>query len=633
VDKGFGKLHFGGTLNGRFSTSDDDRDNGNSNVLTWHLRADYRLTEKFSPVIEINGYHIINDSDTGVPLNGADVLNFGATDADPTISGGRGRGVSVHADCRRSRRLRGTPERQRREPLRHALHVLGRHFVLAPRGRVSLGLPRRASALGGFCWRPVARADEVDDGLQGISGSISRVSRCSDSCRRCPALAKMNRVLMPETRGSVVTIGTARHAARGMGDGHGFDRTQGEDRGPGGGAVRVAPARPDSIDRMGALGDSLSDEYLEESYDFARNWPQIFVDTRGIDFGALPSAPAARAAPLRLRRQLGEVRAQQRHGDLLRRAHRARRAVTTRGVTHATILIGSNDFSPLQGSAFSSIYNNAWTQARSTRMSRGASPTCAPCSTRSRPPAYVFSSSPPWTSATPPRSEPSSPPAPRGASASRRRCASSAMASMTSLRNTNWCCSTSTPWDETCSAPTPASAPHCSSATGPSTLNALNLGSNPSAGWVSDGVHPNTILQAVFADAIASALNTGWGTTIDDFSEAEMLSIAGLTYGGSDTLASIVGDYSSYIRSYVPVCAADLSGSSDPNDPGYGVPDGDADASDFFYFLDQFSGGNLAVADLTGASDPNDPTYSMPDGDIDADDFFFYLDLFVQGCD
>lgn len=90
VDKGFGKLHFGGTLNGRFSTSDDDRDNGNSNVLTWHLRADYRLTEKFSPVIEINGYHIINDSDTGVPLNGADVLNFGATDADPTISGGVG---------------------------------------------------------------------------------------------------------------------------------------------------------------------------------------------------------------------------------------------------------------------------------------------------------------------------------------------------------------------------------------------------------------------------------------------------------------------------------------------------------------------------------------------------------------
>ncbi len=79
-------------------------------------------------------------------------------------------------------------------------------------------------------------------------------------------------------------------------------------------------------------------------------------------------------------------------------------------------------------------------------------------------------------------------------------------------------------------------------------------------------------------------------------------------------------------------CAADLSGSSDPNDPAYGMPDGAADSSDFFYFLDQFTSGNLAVADLSGSSDPNDPAYGSPDGLIDAADFFFYLDLFVAGC-
>ncbi|MCC6284118.1 MAG: YncE family protein [Phycisphaerales bacterium] len=81
-----------------------------------------------------------------------------------------------------------------------------------------------------------------------------------------------------------------------------------------------------------------------------------------------------------------------------------------------------------------------------------------------------------------------------------------------------------------------------------------------------------------------------------------------------------------------PGCPADLSGSSDPNDPAYGVPDGSADASDFFYYLDQFVSGNLAEADLTGSSDPNDPSYGVPDGDLDADDFFYFLDLFVQGC-
>ncbi|MCW5754985.1 MAG: hypothetical protein KIT24_09800 [Phycisphaeraceae bacterium] len=79
-------------------------------------------------------------------------------------------------------------------------------------------------------------------------------------------------------------------------------------------------------------------------------------------------------------------------------------------------------------------------------------------------------------------------------------------------------------------------------------------------------------------------------------------------------------------------CPADLTGSSDPNDPSYGVPDGNVDASDFFYYLDQFVAGNLAVADLTGSSDPNDPAYGVPDGVVDASDFFFYLDIFVAGC-
>lgn len=79
-------------------------------------------------------------------------------------------------------------------------------------------------------------------------------------------------------------------------------------------------------------------------------------------------------------------------------------------------------------------------------------------------------------------------------------------------------------------------------------------------------------------------------------------------------------------------CAADLTGSSDPNDLAYGIPDGSADASDFFYYLDAFASGDADTADLTGSADPNDPQYGTPDGSIDAADFFFYLDLFVQGC-
>ncbi|MCC6283751.1 MAG: hypothetical protein IT439_00405 [Phycisphaerales bacterium] len=79
-------------------------------------------------------------------------------------------------------------------------------------------------------------------------------------------------------------------------------------------------------------------------------------------------------------------------------------------------------------------------------------------------------------------------------------------------------------------------------------------------------------------------------------------------------------------------CAADLSASSDPSDPGYGHRDGLVDSADFFYFLDQFTAGNTTVADLSGSPDPNDPAYGQPDGAIDAADFFYFLDLFVAGC-
>lgn len=103
----------------------------------------------------------------------------------------------------------------------------------------------------------------------------------------------------------------------------------------------------------------------------------------------------------------------------------------------------------------------------------------------------------------------------------------------------------------------------------------------------------------------------------------------GRTYFNIHTSAFGGGEIRGFLR---PACAADLTGSSDPNHMQYGFPDGAADASDFFYYLDQFAGSNTAEADLSGSSDPNDPAYGVPDGVIDAADFFYYLDLFAAGC-
>ncbi len=73
------------------------------------------------------------------------------------------------------------------------------------------------------------------------------------------------------------------------------------------------------------------------------------------------------------------------------------------------------------------------------------------------------------------------------------------------------------------------------------------------------------------------------------------------------------------VSCYTP-CPADLTGSNDPDDPTFGVPDLDADSDDFFFFLDAFSRGDATICDLDD------------DADCDADDYFLYLTRFATPC-
>ncbi len=63
-------------------------------------------------------------------------------------------------------------------------------------------------------------------------------------------------------------------------------------------------------------------------------------------------------------------------------------------------------------------------------------------------------------------------------------------------------------------------------------------------------------------------------------------------------------------------CPADLTGSSHPSDPTYGVRDGDADSDDLFFLLDAFANADTDTCDI----------------DQDADDFSAYLGHFAAGC-
>jgi hypothetical protein len=81
-----------------------------------------------------------------------------------------------------------------------------------------------------------------------------------------------------------------------------------------------------------------------------------------------------------------------------------------------------------------------------------------------------------------------------------------------------------------------------------------------------------------------------------------------------------------------PACAPDLTTGAIAGQPGYGVPNGVLNNEDFFYYLAQYAGGNLAVADLTTGAIPGQPGYGVPNGTINNEDFFYYLALYAAGC-
>ncbi|MEM8782354.1 MAG: hypothetical protein AAGE65_05790 [Planctomycetota bacterium] len=90
IDKGFGKLHTGATINVIIPTDAEDP-LGDSTSIFWHARADYYLHELFSPVVELNGYHTVEEGDNApLTFNGVDVANLGGGQSEDVITIGFG---------------------------------------------------------------------------------------------------------------------------------------------------------------------------------------------------------------------------------------------------------------------------------------------------------------------------------------------------------------------------------------------------------------------------------------------------------------------------------------------------------------------------------------------------------------
>lgn len=90
VNKGFDALHLGATANLLLPVGDEDP-LGDSTRLFWHAHADYFVCDWFSPVVELNGYHTLDNGDNApLPFSGIDVANLGGGEDEDVITAGFG---------------------------------------------------------------------------------------------------------------------------------------------------------------------------------------------------------------------------------------------------------------------------------------------------------------------------------------------------------------------------------------------------------------------------------------------------------------------------------------------------------------------------------------------------------------
>lgn len=378
----------------------------------------------------------------------------------------------------------------------------------------------------------------------------------------------------------------------------------------------TAPARA-QVARLGALGDSLTDEYAEESYAYAKNWTMQIVEFRGVNMGPTAAGAGQPGGVWGEPRRTGFENNWARYGadsaTLLSDGQHTGLAAQAAGsggggsggVTHAVLAIGTNDFSP-GTSAYFNIYWGFWSPSQidsyvNARVANveAAVQTLDAAGIRLVLCNYVdFGIAPVtrqiYTNAT--RRERVSVVIANvnsrfGAIARQHRAVLVNLNAMgTTIFGTNAALKTFLTIGgvniQLLNKDTPAHA-------------------NPLAGFVDDGAHPHTTVQGAFANVILAALNTGWHAGYPLFTDQEIVEHAGLAYAGEDTLDAQLGGYSQFITDYI--CHADTDGS------GVLTP------QDIFSYLSGYFAG-LPSADFNN------------DGQRTPSDIFAFLNAYFTGC-
>ncbi len=317
-------------------------------------------------------------------------------------------------------------------------------------------------------------------------------------------------------------------------------------------AVSLVVALPASAQKFAVMGDSLSDEYAEASYGlYAQNWVQQLVIHAGLDAGPTGSW----GEPRRNFYEYNWARAGANSSTLLSQGQHSGLAsqVVPEGIEYAVLMIGANDFSP-GGTAYQNIYAGNWTQATIDAHVNGilANITTALDTAVLPTGVKLVVANIPDYGVTPTVQQLFPDPSGRQAVRDVIIQASNGIEVIAQQRGLVYV--------DFLGAEIAIFGPHGS----PNAVLTIgnvdiflaqsdtNVGGNPTAGFVHDGIHPNTTFQGIVANFMLEAINIGYGAGLPLFTEAEILSHRGIAYGGSDTLLAQLGNYSDYITSFVP---------------------------------------------------------------------------------
>jgi hypothetical protein len=311
--------------------------------------------------------------------------------------------------------------------------------------------------------------------------------------------------------------------------------------------------------KLAVMGDSLSDEYDETSYgSYAENWVEQLEIYAGIDFG--PTATEASepggtwGEPRRTLHQFNWARDGANTITLLSEGQHTgvSSVVVSDGVEYGVLFIGANDFFP-SSAAYLGIYNGTWTQPQIDGHVAGV------LSRINTVLNQVASVGLPMVILNVPDYGIAPAVAAILTDAAGRQLVTDVINDLNASIDAEAQARGLTIVDIGAGLVTifgTHSSPNTSLLVGNVAIDLTGAdtvgGGTPTAGFVDDGVHPNTVLQGIIANSVMEALNIGYDTGLTLFTEAEILAHRGIAYGGSDTLNATYGDYADYITAYPP---------------------------------------------------------------------------------